>query len=306
MRALLVLLLLVPGPGLAQSIFAFATLEEARAVLGADDEYVRATAPFERSAKMHTKEPVDAERYRAFLASTAKAWPEPAPSGLRDFLVQMERGLAMLKNPPPRILLVLTTDELQDGLPHTRGNAILLPESSVSPRSIAYIFAHEIFHIVSRADPALRDALYASIGFRPCERVELPEAASRLRITNPDTPVSRHTVRVRHEGREVEALPWLRFDEGADPTAGFAAQMQVRWLIVAREGGTCRAEGSGVEPAALQGLEEQIGRNTRYLFHAEEILADNFAILLLSELSGKAPQLASPEVPKRMRELLFR
>jgi hypothetical protein len=44
---------------------------------------------------------------------------------------------------------------------------------------------------------------------------------------------------------------------------------------------------------------EQVGRNTRYILHPEEILADNFALLVLDE--RKVP---SPEILDKMQAVL--
>jgi hypothetical protein len=46
---------------------------------------------------------------------------------------------------------------------------------------------------------------------------------------------------------------------------------------------------------------EQVGRNTQYIIHPEEILADNFALLVLGE--SKIP---TPEILQKMREVLSR
>jgi hypothetical protein len=48
-------------------------------------------------------------------------------------------------------------------------------------------------------------------------------------------------------------------------------------------------------------LQEQIGRNTGYVIHAEEILASNFELLVQG-----APNAPSPEVLERIREVLVR
>jgi hypothetical protein len=44
---------------------------------------------------------------------------------------------------------------------------------------------------------------------------------------------------------------------------------------------------------------EQIGRNTEYVIHPEEVLADNFALLVL-----KKANVPSPEILQKMREVL--
>ena len=98
--------------------------------------------------------------------------------------------------------------------------------------------------------------------------------------------------------------------EAIDPKQGFLSQMVVRWLLADRVGDECRVRetAAGVEdadPDELEGLYEQIGRNTAYLFHPEEILADNFAILFLASLRGGTQGARSPEILEKLRAALF-
>jgi len=55
-----------------------------------------------------------------------------------------------------------------------------------------------------------------------------------------------------------------------------------------------------LDPKEVSGFLEQIGRNTQYVIHPEEILADNFALLIIGE-----PKPASPEILQRMKDILF-
>jgi hypothetical protein len=77
-----------------------------------------------------------------------------------------------------------------------------------------------------------------------------------------------------------------------------------------RRDGACRARlragvAQSAKAAELEGLFEQIGRNTAYLIHPEEIVADNFAALAIAFSGGKPAPLPSPEVIERMRPILF-
>lgn len=56
----------------------------------------------------------------------------------------------------------------------------------------------------------------------------------------------------------------------------------------------------GFGPGADPGYHEKIGRNTGYIIHPEEVLADNFALLLLG--SGK---INSPHVLDGMQRILL-
>ena len=283
-------------------------------MLAARDDYVRATAALERSARLRTAEPVDEERLAAYMESGVLPWTDEERRMLEPLLPRLERFLSGLKwNRSKPILLIKVSDQLEDGLPHTRANAVVLPEGVLrrwSAAGIAYAVAHEVFHVLSRDNPALREQLYGSIGFRPCSKMEIPPPLARLRLTNPDAPESRHAITVRFRGETVEALPFVHFPSGdIDPRAGFKTQIRVSWLLVEREGDGCRARGGGareerVAQEELQGLDEQVGRNTRYLIHPEEILADNFALLFLATLRDTPPKVPSPEILDRMRRIL--
>jgi hypothetical protein len=286
--------------------FVFASQEQARAVLGARDDYVRATAALERSAVLRRPDALDAEGFAAAMRDTARAWTPEEQRPFADVLPRLEHFISEMKwQSPSPILIIKAADHLMDGFPHTRGNAIvlqgpLLREAMTDPGLMAYLMAHEAFHVLSRANPALREELYGAIGFRPCASVDMPVPLARRRLTNPDAPESRHAITVRRNGQPVELLPFVHFSsEAIDPKAGFGGQVRPSWLVVERRGGRCQARDERTTLEDVEGLYEQVGRNTGYLVHAEEILADNFALLF-----QKPPKLASPEILERVRKIL--
>ncbi len=289
-------------------------MAQGRAILGARDDYVRATAPLERSAKMHTTEVVDEERYARYMEGAVLPWGDEDRRLLQPLLAKLAPHLAALRWQRSKpILLIKAAEDFEDGLPHTRANAIVLPQGSEqgAPGLVTAIVAHELFHVLSRDDAQLKERLYGAIGFKPCASLELPKAVSGLRVTNPDAPQHRHTISVRYRGQPVEALPFPSFaSEAIDPRQGFKTQVRVVWLFVDRDGGTCKARapagGQAPEPQELEGLFEQVGRNTRYLWHPEEILADNFALLFIGMLRGAALAVPSPEVLEKLEKILVR
>jgi len=291
--------------------FSFATQAQARAILGQHDDYVRATAPLERSALLRTREAIDAERLAKAMQETALEWTAEEKRAFGAALAPLERFIAGMKwKAPPQIPIVKASGLLMDNSPHTRGNAIVLPEGMrraalERPGLMDYLMAHEAFHVLSRADPALREKLYGAIGFQACASVDMPAPLAGLRVTNPDAPESRHAITVRRGGRSVEVLPFVHFpSEAIDSGAGFIAQMQTSWLVVDRRIGRCEVRGEGPALAELEGLYEQVGRNTGYLIHPEEILADNFALLFREAATPGVAKIRSPEILERMRKIL--
>lgn len=167
------------------------------------------------------------------------------------------------------------------------------------PGLLKRTIAHELFHILSRENPALREKLYASIGFTKCAEVEFPSELGSRRITNPDAPRNDHAIGVRIRGEEVRAVPIL-FSKAAkydvDSDGEFFNYLQLSFIQVP---GTSAAQPVLATPQEVSGFFEQVGRNTNYIIHPEEILADNFALLILDEHN-----VPSPEILEKMRRIL--
>ena len=299
----------------AASAYAFATAAEGRAILSTRDEYVRTMSALERSAQLRTGDKVDEGRFLEFMQGTVLVWTEEERRQLRPLIARLDRFLSGIKwKRPGKILLVRVDAALESGAPHTRANGIMLPKNEYTGTAdlLTYVVSHETFHVLTREDGALKERLYGAIGFRRCERIEIPESVSRMRITNPDAVENRHTIAVRYRGEGVEAMPFLRFkSDKFDTRSGFLGNARIAWLLVDRERADCRvrtgsaAEGEEVAPQQLQGLFEQIGRNTQYLAHPEEILADNFFQLFVSTLRSPPGEVQSPEILERLRAILF-
>src|SRR5712691_2546042 len=294
------------------SAYGFATLAEGRAILGARDDYVRAMSALERSAQLRTGDKVDEGRFMQFMQGTVLDWTEEERRQLRPLIARLDRFLSGLKwKRPEKILLVRVDAALENGAPHTRANGIMLPKSEFTAEQLTYVVSHETFHVLTREDGGLKERLYGALGFRRCERIEIPESVSGMRITNPDALENRHTIAVRYRGEAVEAMPFLRFkSDKFDTRSGFLGNARIAWLLVDRERADCRVRtGSAAEAEValqeLQGLFEQIGRNTQYLAHPEEILADNFFQLFVSTFRSTSAEVRSPQILERMRAILF-
>jgi hypothetical protein len=209
--------------------------------------------------------------------------------------------------------MILTTGGEEASAAYTRANAVVLPRAklSQSPAALRKLICHELFHVLSRENAQLREALYATIGFVACEEIELPGDLGPRRITNPDAPRNDHCIRVDVDGKVVWAVPILYAKTGKyDVARGgeFFDYLTFECLLVERDGDSPRvrikfSDGRPVLVGVgqLSRFYEQIGRNTRYIIHPEEILADNFALLVLDE--RKVP---SPEILDKLEAVLVK
>lgn len=290
----------------------FASIEQGRAVLGAHDDFVERLSPFDRAARLRSADEVSEDEYLEFARAAAREWSNDERSRLTRAFAAIEPQLtALLPELGAPILLVKTSGEEEGGAGYTRAGAVMLPQALTDERELQRLLAHEIFHVVSRNSPELKRALYRVIGFEQCGEVALPPALAVRKMTNPDAPVNEHCIAVQVDGEDVWGMPiLLARQERYDPAAGipFFGYLSLSMLLVERPPGGAPArvlERNG-RPALVPfnrvaGLAEQVGRNTDYVIHAEEILASNFERLVLGEAG--AP---SPEVLERMRAELVR
>jgi hypothetical protein len=186
----------------------FATVAEAKTHLAKRDVYIKNLSPFERAAKIKKAGPVSTGQYLAFIQNQTLEWDNADKKKLRQVIAVAKPKLAKFGNHlPERIHLIKTTGNDEGAAPYTRGVSIILPERTIrqSVKSLERLFYHELFHIVSRANPKLRDELYRTIGYEKCGEVLLPDDMMPRRISNPDAPVVEHASACRRTASRAGA-----------------------------------------------------------------------------------------------------
>jgi len=290
----------------------FASIDEARAILTDRDDFVQRMSPFDRAARMKTDGNVSEADYLKFVGANVLAWSDSEKQRLVSVFEDLRtelKGLAW--SFPKQVFLVKTTGNEEGGAAYTRANAVVFPQGVLQTpaANIRKMLCHELFHIMSRANPRLREKLYAAIGFIACNEVAFPPELKARKLTNPDAPKNDHCIRIQVEGQKQWAVPIL-FSSAAkyDVERGgeFFNYLTFQFLLVQRddEASTVTPIYAGQKPklvdmADVSGFFEQTGRNTGYIIHPEEILADNFALLKL-----KAQDVPSPEIIEKMEEIL--
>lgn len=294
---------------LAGSVIRFATLDEARAELSRDDEWIATTGDFQRSATLGTHETVSREQFRTALARSALAWTPAQEQRWRSAIALLTLKFEALGiRLPSRVLLVSTDGKDAANAPYTRGAAVFLPQTlDLQSYSDAELLAHEFFHVLTRHNPRLATQIYAVFGFEPAEPLEWPSQWQATRISNPDAPHNRHLMRVNMAGKVLAVMPVLvarRTNLQKGET--FFSVLDVRLLNVepGQAGRATRAivrDGEPVwEPVQTAATYlQRLGGNTSYIFHAEETAADNFAFLV----SGR--KVPNPELLRRLEQVLL-
>jgi len=305
----------IPGPEQPSSpadatldgrVIHFATAAEAASLLTQPDAYLAALSPFDRSLATMTEGEVTTDDYLAFLEASARDWTDGERNRLTEVFAAIEPKLSGYELPLPAAMELVKVEDTV-GKPYTRSHFIVIPTSTLerSDDDLQQILIHELFHVLSRANPELRDELYAIIGFSPCPALVFPEALADAKMTNPDTPVLAHCITIQSQWGPYPMIP---ITYAKKPFSNAVGTDIFQYLDFELLGVEKRPDGSVplnlgdqpwmTNPFQSQSYLSQIGMNTMYIVHPDEILADNFTFLVLGS------QVQTPRIPDAMGAIL--
>lgn len=278
----------------------FATLDEGQVRIATSDVYTKNLSAFDLSAKTRKAGELTEQDYLENAPEYVRSWTDDEIEYLRAMLDRLHAAacnLDLTVELPETIVFIKTTGYEEGGAAgYTRDNSVFLNRNSLSTGLVT----HELFHIVSRYNPELTTAVYETLGFKACNDVSFP---SELRITNPDAPFLRHYLQVSARGEQHDVVMVMISDHPYEG-GSFFGYIRKRLLVV--EGDDDRKVVKIVGGReVLIGFEEaidlydNIGRNTTYNIHQEEVSAVHFEMLML----GHGP-IADPSLVRRMHTVL--
>jgi hypothetical protein len=241
-------------------------------------------------------------------------WTEDEMRSMIAVCREVHRGAAATSPGwiPARWRFVKTDGTEESGAAYTRDDVIILPQSKLSTSDepnarygLAFLVAHETFHVISRAEPALRDRLYGLLGFRRIGPVAAPRQLAERLITNPDGPALEHALRIRTgDGVERDVAPVIySASERYAPEKGRSLFQYLRvgvFAIETNDAGTKMIAGGEPSPQGIAAGDAEVfwrrlRRNTTYVIHPEEVVADNVAILWTRHAAGAATRVVNDE-----------
>jgi hypothetical protein len=154
------------------------------------------------------------------------------------------------------------SDMGNSGLPYTRGNTIffdkrVLETKYVETEDFVQLLAHECFHVLSRMNPSIKNKMYNFFGFTLAKDMDIG-------IVNPDCPVSNYAIEING----VKYIPWMEM-----PTTRSLSNHILMYDL---------EKGESVKAVDTE-IFELIGKTTKYVSHPEEICADFFMQLFVTD-----------------------
>lgn len=180
---------------------------------------------------------------------------------------------------------------------YTRGNNILIPENIFEyPNADVQIpvMIHELFHVISRSNPVLKNDLYKLIGFSKAEKpVKLNPVLEKSLLTNPDGVSYQYVIELEYQGDTKKAIPLINSKFGTfRPEAPMFFDYLHFDLYSLSDRGDHYMATSTTDGKTLIPMEQtpsfftKIKDNTQYIIHPDEIMADNFMLALQAYTTG--------------------
>ncbi len=182
---------------------------------------------------------------------------------------------------------------------YTRENCIVIPYGSfktMDRSSMFNVMLHELFHVYSRLNNEKRLAIYDLIGFKPydTEVFRMKDSLAKRVLLNPDGVKKYYITLKMDDGQSRDFMPiitakswkytpakklffqYLKFDlyevqrsGGSGPGLGWVK-------VLSNSDGTAGFDVNSELPDFFR----QIKDNTNYIIHPDEVMADNFMILI--------------------------
>ena len=201
---------------------------------------------------------------------------------------------------------------------YTREKCIIIPENVLEVPDydgLLSVMIHEVFHIYSRYQPKQREALYQLIGFQRYPDLSFSDSLQLRLLQNPDGVDVHWAVELEtgpHQKKLVTPLLTASQWQFSPERKQFFDYLGFNLFEVDNQTDPVsvlsKADGSStLDFSLMPAYFRRIKDNTQYIIHPDEVLADNFVILVLAEKDEESLQSYSEEGQKllsSMRKIL--
>ena len=292
--------------------FAFADINGGQEILGAEDEYLTRLTAGERLLRAKKSTPISNKEFADFLNGCVLPWTEKEINRLNGILDYVQHRLAKIRlNIGQPISFIKTNGKEEWNSAYSRAGAIILPEArlqSYDNRKLERLIIHEIFHVISRTFPGVRNILYGLLGFNKINEIEIPGELLSRKLTNPDAPYNNYFISVFYRKKKVAVLPVVFLEKGfanVDSGQDILNSVTVKLLVLTKENKSWRVAAKDGNPVLLNrnevdGLEEQVYSSAHDFFHPEETLAEFFTGIVMGDEG-----VISLKVSPKIKDILF-
>jgi hypothetical protein len=234
--------------------------------------------------------------YKDFLRRQVSDWTTEEKSAILNLVAETKR---LCDRYSPRLFpqglrfIKIKTGHYGGDVFYTRGTNICVPENIFPMKdSSRYlpVMIHEVFHVISRYNPSLRDDLYSLIGFeRSPKPIKSSENLKAWMLTNPDGVEHKHFLRVKVKDSTYMIVPAitakLKNFRPSQPAFFDYLAFDLYKLTTHPSYYEITSDTFGKTTLPMEASTrffDAIKDNTQYIIHPEEIMADNFMLGLFA------------------------
>ena len=291
----------------------YSSAVETREHLRSDGIFLQSLSPFDRSGRLKTSRNVSREEFVDFISKQGLDWTEQEKIITNELMNQVNKTFSEYNMFfPDKIILIKTTGLEEGNAAYCRANNIIVfPVEflSIPKNQLHDIIFHELFHIFSRNNNKIQEELYGILSFIKTNELQLPIDIFRRKITNPDAPLNNYYFIGKVNGCEYKLMPILLstsdYDEKREGSR-FFEYLQLFFIAIREEGNLTVPITEKQEPVLftleqVTNFFDLVGNNTGYIIHPEEILAENFVLLI-----NGVQDVENIEIIEKMRKILKR
>lgn len=287
--------------------YTFLNSQEAALLLKNNDDFVMSLSPFDRASRAKSNKEVSADAFLSYVSSQTLDWKQEEISKINTIMDSIRKKFDKFTLVfPDKVYLIKTTGKEEGNAAYCRQNAVILPQSflAIESEALEGYLIHELFHIYSGNNLDKRESLYNLIGFYRCLELEFPKELANFKITNPDAPKNNYYIEISSQGANVKVVPVLYSEKPFNTSDNkvFFGYLKYKLLVVDINNNKCIP---AYKNGKLQLLDEdqsyfsKIGYNTAYTISPEEVLADNFVLMI-----NQNTEVRNPEIIEGMKKII--
>jgi hypothetical protein len=292
------------------AVVTIASASVAAATLGSNDEFSLALTDYDRKLRTNSQNTVSKTEFLTFAAAQGQDFWDEEKTEIRRIITEISLAAGGIPlHLPDHIVFVKSTQKEEFDANYTRGHAIVLGRNLFEDAKHTHadrvkLIAHEMYHVISRFDASLRRRSHEAVGcvYKGSPLV-IDEQTRSMIITNPDAHEFACALQVTlKSGVKKWVMPAtvLKVTNGVTPTF---ADITTKLLLVDAPGAQWQiVRGSDGKAQFIEtsttNYDQIMNINTDYNIHAEEVVAENFPLMLTENTDGVNKTGASPSINK--------
>lgn len=287
--------------------YRFATKAEAQMLITDIDNFTNKLNSLDINLRLGKEDGRKSELLRLAMNETLN-WSDEdkkkITAAFKSLQAKIDKQKLKIKYPHEIVLVKTSMKEEMNVTAYTRKNWIALGEDFINKATkdnLEYLLAHEMFHLLTRNDKNFKKSVYSVIGFEVTDReLFFPIDIVERKISNPDIEQYDSYAEFTIDGTK-QKCSMIIYSDKAYTTGGLGDYLNVGLIPLDENLIPLRTDGKtiiyGIDKA--EDFYDKVGRNTKYTINPEEILADNFAYLLIQK-----KDLPNPEIIKNIAAIL--